>query len=319
MKALLAIPALLVAWTVCAFDSDGWEARRRAASDEAARLKGEYAKCVAALQTPGENMIIPFENHPDGSIRAQVAAERVQIFLDTGYVWASGVTLSEFATNGTESATVTAQRCVADRTRKCGWAVGRAKADYRLTELEGDGVYFSLAEEYVMIESNATIRSRDVRLGALPGGAKREAGPRAAPEATVRARRADYDRRAGVVMFDGGVEVDDGTYRMSADAAYVFLDGTNALKRIVALGGVRVADGTREGTCATATYSKAASKVVMYGDGTNVVARLVDNGARRSEVEGRRITFRVDEEQVEVEDSCMLFETGETDRERFLR
>ena len=42
---------------------------------------------------------------------------------------------------------------------------------------------------------------------------------------------------------------------------------------------------------------------LMFGDGESVSARLVDNSKRRSEVEGARITFWIDSEQVEVVDS----------------
>ncbi|MBQ3672198.1 MAG: hypothetical protein II924_01420, partial [Kiritimatiellae bacterium] len=66
----------------------------------------------------------------------------------------------------------------------------------------------------------------------------------------------------------------------------------------------------RVGTCAKATYTKATSKIVMYGDGAETVAKLTDNGKRKSEVEGRKITFWIDSEQVEVEGSTITLDTG---------
>lgn len=116
--------------------------------------------------------------------------------------------------------------------------------------------------------------------------------------------RTDYDRREGVIMFDRNVFVDDPEYKLHADRVYVFLDGTNDLKRIVAIGNVAVTNEMRSGTCAKATYSKATSKLVMYWDSeTGTLARLEDNGKKRGELMGRKITFWTDTEQVEVEGS----------------
>ena len=122
--------------------------------------------------------------------------------------------------------------------------------------------------------------------------------------------RTDYDRREGVIMFDKNVCVDDVEYQMHADQIYVFLDGTNDLKRIVAIGNVAITNDLRAGTCAKATYTKATQKIVMYGDGDGTTARLADNGRRRSEVEGRKITFWIDSEQVEVEGSTVTLDAG---------
>ena len=126
----------------------------------------------------------------------------------------------------------------------------------------------------------------------------------------ITSERTDYDRREGVLMFDRNVFVDDPEYKLHADQIYVFLDGTNDLKRIVAIGNVAITNELRSGTCAKATYTKATQKIVLYGDGTNQVARLVDEGKRKSEVAGRKITFWVDSEQVEVEGSAVTLDAG---------
>lgn len=126
----------------------------------------------------------------------------------------------------------------------------------------------------------------------------------------ITSARTDYDRKQGVIMFDENVFVDDAEYQMHADQLYVFLDGTNDLKRIVAIGHVAITNDLRAGTCAKATYTKATQKIVMYGDGDGTVARLADTGKRKSEVEGRKITFWIDSEQVEVEGSTITLDTG---------
>ena len=126
----------------------------------------------------------------------------------------------------------------------------------------------------------------------------------------ITSERTDYDRREGVIMFDKDVFVDDAEYKMHSDQLYVFLDGTNELKRIVAIGNVSITNETRVGSCAKAAYTKSVGKVVMYGDSNGVRARLADYGKRKSEVEGRKITFWIDSEQVEVEGSTVTLDAG---------
>ncbi len=103
-------------------------------------------------------------------------------------------------------------------------------------------------------------------------------------------------------MFEGDVVVrysDDCT--MCADRLYVFLAGTNQLNRIVALGNVSVTNDTRTGTCSMATFRRKRSEIEMFGDGKETLARLVEKGEESSALEGARIRFWLDTEQVEIE------------------
>lgn len=141
----------------------------------------------------------------------------------------------------------------------------------------------------------------------------KEAPAEGAAPRTVRVTsdRSSYLRKDGVVMFEGHVAVDDVEFKMHADEVTLFLQGTNELKRVVAIGNVVVTNGLRNGSCAKATYNKALSKVVLYGDEKKgVVARLEDNGRRRSSVAGSKITFWIDSEQVEVEKSVVEVDAG---------
>lgn len=144
----------------------------------------------------------------------------------------------------------------------------------------------------------------------LPLGGKKGKAAEGPRTVRITSQRTDYDRKEGVIMFDREVFVDDPEYKMHADQVYVFLDGTNDLRRIVALGNVSITNELRSGFCAKATYTKALSRIVMYGDGTNVVAWLKDAGKNKSEVRGRRITFWIDSEQVEIEGSEMRLDAG---------
>ena len=144
-----------------------------------------------------------------------------------------------------------------------------------------------------------------------PAGEGAEAAKSMVPNSvTITSDRTDYDRREGVIMFDSNVFVDNADYQMYADQLYVFLDGTNELKRIVAIGNVSITNETRVGSCAKAAYTKSVGKIVMYGDGKDVMATLADTGKRKSEVEGRKITFWIDSEQVEVEGSTVTLDAG---------
>ena len=161
------------------------------------------------------------------------------------------------------------------------------------------------------------------------GGLAADGGADAVPRCVkITSDRTDFDRREGVIMFDRNVFVDDAEYQMHARQLYVFLDTNNlervgraaetgarqssdVLRRIVAVGDVSITNDTRVGSCAKAVYTKATSKIVMYGDPEkNLLAVLEDNGKRRSRVEGRRITFWIDTEQVEVEGSTVTLDAG---------
>jgi lipopolysaccharide transport protein LptA len=211
-------------------------------------------------------------------------------------------------------AEVEAASCVVDRRTKSGWAEGHARARYLKNEVEGDGIYFSFAEEFVTIYANTRIRAKDQKfdtsaLGMEKGRKDASGGKDGSGGAEIAARRTDLDRGAGVVLFEGDVRVSDPEYSLGADRLFVFLDGTNALKRIVADGNVTLTNGTRSGSCARAAYQKSAGRVTMYGDGSRR-ARLVEDSHRRDELEGRRITFWLDSEQVEVDGATLTVDGG---------
>ena len=112
-----------------------------------------------------------------------------------------------------------------------------------------------------------------------------------------------YDRKEGYAYFSGKVHVDDARYQLHADRAYVFLSGTNDLRRIVALGHIAITNGTKRAYGAKASYYRDPGKVVLYaGDGEAAEVRdETPQGARV--VRGSRIQFWTDSEQVEVLDA----------------
>lgn len=144
----------------------------------------------------------------------------------------------------------------------------------------------------------------------LPGSG---AVPKAVPEASfarIRSASSDFDRKAGVVLYEGDVFVEYGRdYTLNADCVFAFLAASNRLSRIVADGHVVISNGARVGTCALATYRKARGEIEMFGDGkAGTKAVLVERGDRASELAGDRIRFWLDAERVEVTNAALATE-----------
>ena len=139
-------------------------------------------------------------------------------------------------------------------------------------------------------------------------GAKKE---KKAPsrDAVITADRTDYDRKEGVVLFDRNVYVDDEQYQMHTDRLFLFLDGTNDLKRLVAIGNVAITNENRRAYCARATFNKKLGRIVMYSS-DDITAELREEGKKGSEVKGEKITFWIDSEQVEVENPVITMPGG---------
>ena len=127
--------------------------------------------------------------------------------------------------------------------------------------------------------------------------------------ASIRSRTSDFDRKEGVIMFEGDVMVRySENYTMCSDQLYMFLSKSNELSRVVAIGNVTITNETRTGRCAMATYRRRKSEIEMFGDGKSVPARLSERGDDAGEIEGARIRFWLDAEQVEVENSSIQME-----------
>ena len=130
-----------------------------------------------------------------------------------------------------------------------------------------------------------------------------------ARDAIITADRTDYDRKEGVVLFDRNVYVDDEQYQMHTDRLFLFLDGTNDLKRLVAIGNVAITNENRRAYCARATFNRKLGRIVMYSS-DEIVAELREEGKKGSEVKGEKITFWIDSEQVEVENPVITMPGG---------
>ena len=138
---------------------------------------------------------------------------------------------------------------------------------------------------------------------------KKEKADKPERDAIITADRTDYDRKEGVVLFDRNVHVDDTQYQMHADRLFLFLEGTNDLKRLVAIGHVAITNEDKRAYCARATFNKKLGRVVMYSS-DEITAELREEGKKGSDVKGEKITFWLDSEQVEVENPVITMPGG---------
>ena len=112
--------------------------------------------------------------------------------------------------------------------------------------------------------------------------------------------RTYYDRKEGFACFTGKVSVEDPEYQLHADRAFVYMGGTNDLKRIVALGNVAITNGTKRAYGAKATYQRENGVVILRaGEGGLAEVREVDSDGDRV-VRGKTIKFWTGSRQVEV-------------------
>lgn len=150
---------------------------------------------------------------------------------------------------------------------------------------------------------------------AVSAAASADAHEPTAPRIRIRSASCDFDRKAGVVLFEGDASVVyEGDYTLNADRVFAFLTPSNRLSRIVADGNVVISNGLRTGTCALATYRQAKGEVEMFGDASGRPAALVERGSQTNELEGDRIRFWLDSEQVEVSNSRITAEHGGLER-----
>ena len=126
-----------------------------------------------------------------------------------------------------------------------------------------------------------------------------------------------YDRKEGIIYFDKDVYVDDEQYQLHADKAYVFLSGTNDVRRIVAIGNVAMTNDTKRAYGVKVSYYKEGGMVVLYG-GEDRPAEVRDEAKEQDQVvRGRKIKFWIDSEQVEVMEADIEAPTSGFGKEGF--
>lgn len=165
MKKIVAIlSAVAISGLLMGFDSGSWLEKRQMLDHEAERLSIVHGECEKMLQEPAEDVVVPIEAFPSGRIKSQIRAKKAEYFIEKGLVWGKDITLEEYDEQGLLRGKIDAQSCVVDRDTRSGWAKGHVKAVYGGNILEGDGIYFSFAEEYIKISTNSVIQSLDAKI-----------------------------------------------------------------------------------------------------------------------------------------------------------
>lgn len=122
-------------------------------------------------------------------------------------------------------------------------------------------------------------------------------------DATIVANRIDLDRDAGVVMFEQGVHINYAKeYDLCADQLFVFLENTNELTRVVAIGNVSVTNDNKIGLCHMAKFTRKTGQIELYGQDDDRMALLID-GTSGNKLFGGAIRFWLGSEQIEVDKS----------------
>ena len=114
-------------------------------------------------------------------------------------------------------------------------------------------------------------------------------------ETVIISDKIDFDNREGVILFDDNVFVDDPQFSMRSDRLLVFMEGTNDVSQVMAIGNVTFSNEMRSATCSKAVFTKKDGQVVMTGD-----VRMKNEGETAGEVSGEKVVIWVDDERVEV-------------------
>ncbi len=108
----------------------------------------------------------------------------------------------------------------------------------------------------------------------------------------ITSKRLEFEYKDSVILFEEDVHVKDPQYDLTADRVLVFLDGTNDVKSVRAMGNVEVKSDDRMAKCSQAVYTKADGKIVMTGNDA-----MLSRGDDK--IWGKQITIWVDDERLE--------------------
>lgn len=131
---------------------------RRHSDDVWQTLAKRWDSAREKMTAPVENLSLPLEYHPNGRVRAQLFAERSQIFED-GIIFATGVRVELYDNAGVNEGYLRAEDGVFEKEKSHGYCKGRVEVRYGSDTLKGVGMYFSIAGEYIKILSNCEIRT----------------------------------------------------------------------------------------------------------------------------------------------------------------
>lgn len=114
-------------------------------------------------------------------------------------------------------------------------------------------------------------------------------------DSVITADKIEFDNKEGVILFDQNVLVDDEQFILRSNRLLVFLQGTNDVNQIMALGSVVITNENRSASCDKAVYTKKDGQIVMTGS-----AKLRNGGSKGGEVQGEQITFWLNDERMQI-------------------
>ena len=115
-------------------------------------------------------------------------------------------------------------------------------------------------------------------------------------EAVITADKIEFDNKEGVILFDKNVLVDDEQFVMRSERLIVFMEGTNDVDQIMAIGNVSLTNKNRSASCDKAVYTRKDGQIVMTGND----ASLEQLGDKAGAVTGKRIVIWLNDERMEV-------------------
>ena len=116
--------------------------------------------------------------------------------------------------------------------------------------------------------------------------------------------RLEFDYGESVALFDGNVKVNDPSFTLVADKMLVFLENTNDVKRVDAMGNVLLTSGDMTAVCGKATYTAKNGQVTVQSPNADDPTPVVTKGENR--ITGKKMSVWLNEQRVTVEDSVAL-------------
>lgn len=144
-----------------------WMDKRARLDEDAERLQIAYTNCIARLTIPSEDMVIPVETYPDGSVKLVIEAKYANLFDNQKFVWARDVVVRKFDEDGEEKTRLEAKECLVDRFSKSGWAQGDGKVTQGPNVFKGRNFYFSSPESFVISYEDSMMEAKEIKSGGL--------------------------------------------------------------------------------------------------------------------------------------------------------
>jgi lipopolysaccharide assembly outer membrane protein LptD (OstA) len=132
-------------------------------------LVDKWDASKAEMTAPIENLSLPVDVYPDGRKRIVLVARRAQI-LSKSLVFAEGVRIEMFATDGKSDGILLAEDCLLNQSTKRGYCRGLVDVKKGTDHIKGRGMMFSADEKFIKILSECEIRTKRIpeRVGRLP-------------------------------------------------------------------------------------------------------------------------------------------------------